>query len=151
MTPLDLLKWTGGPGSIQLLLILSAVGIWLHYRRPRCRLIARAILGATGLTYWILATPVTAIAVEGLLQPRVPDVALHDSRFDTVVVLALVAGVIGSIPLLPAMRWWRERNPQATLWSAADVASTAALATILLVSCMALAAGTYNPFIYYRF
>ena len=87
MTPLDLLKWTGGPGSIQLLLILTAVGIWLHYRRPRHRRIARIILSGTGLTYWILATPVIAIAIESLLPRVAAAAAFHDSRFDTVVVL----------------------------------------------------------------
>lgn len=85
MTPIDLVKLTGGPGSIQLLLILTGIGLWLHYRRPRYRPIVRLALIVTALAYWILATPMTALAIEGWLPaPAATDV--HD-RFDTVVVL----------------------------------------------------------------
>jgi hypothetical protein len=86
VTPIDLLKLTGGPGSIQLLLVLTAVGVLLHYRRPRYRTIARLILGSTLSAYWILATPVTALAIEGWL-PQTTGAVPHNGGFDTVVVL----------------------------------------------------------------
>ena len=52
---------------------------------------------------------------------------------------------------MPQLSTWRARLGYPSLRWAADLASLAALALVLLVSCMALAAGTYNPFIYYRF
>ena len=72
--------------------------------------------------------------------------------------LILLAGAVGSTPLLPALKGWLERwqatakapagRLAATVFAAADYA---VLAPIFLVSCMAMAAGTYNPFIYFRF
>ena len=69
--------------------------------------------------------------------------------------LALVAGGIGSMPVVPALARWFDRRldaaPQPRLawgWSAAG---TAALAVLLVASVMQMAARTYNPFIYFRF
>ena len=108
MSPIDLLKWTGGPGSIQLLLILATCGLWLYYRRPRRRLLARAILGMTGLVYWVLATPVTAIAIEGLL-PAVPAMPpFRDSGLATLVVLD---GDNRRGRLAEALTVWRQAAP----------------------------------------
>jgi alginate O-acetyltransferase complex protein AlgI len=59
--------------------------------------------------------------------------------------LAIGAGIIGSIPWVPALA--REREDS---W-ALGLASTAALAVLLLASIMQVAARTYNPFIYFRF
>ena len=72
--------------------------------------------------------------------------------------LALTAGVIGAMPLLPLLGRWRERlvapAPGVALlgrdWAFA-VASTAALVALLLASSLQIAAGTYSPFIYFRF
>jgi len=109
VTPLDLLKWTGGPGSIQLLLILSAAGVWLHYCRPRQRLIARAILGTTALAYWILATPVTALALEGWLPKTPLDSVRKSTEFDTIVILD---GDNRRGRLAEALTLWREQTPK---------------------------------------
>jgi alginate O-acetyltransferase complex protein AlgI len=64
------------------------------------------------------------------------------------VVLALLAGVIASAPLVP----WLRRLPWEG-WQEAALAgvSVAAQALLLLASMMMLAGGTYNPFIYFRF
>jgi len=59
--------------------------------------------------------------------------------------LAIGAGAIGSIPWVPALAREREHS-----W-ALGLASTAALAVLLLASIMQVAARTYNPFIYFRF
>jgi alginate O-acetyltransferase complex protein AlgI len=59
--------------------------------------------------------------------------------------LALAAGVIGSMPWLPALA--REREQSWTL----GLVSTAALVALLTASVMQMAARTYNPFIYFRF
>ncbi len=68
-------------------------------------------------------------------------------------VLGLVAGlgVVGSMPVLPWLRRWRREDAPVSFGWAMDTASVAVLAIMLVVSCMALAVRTYNPFIYYRF
>ena len=71
------------------------------------------------------------------------------------VVLALAAGVIGSMPIGPAVGRWRERAfaasaRPAVAWSMAAV-SAATIAAILTASIIQIAARTYNPFIYFRF
>jgi uncharacterized SAM-binding protein YcdF (DUF218 family) len=109
VTPIDLLKWTGGPGSMQLLLMVTALGVWLHFRRPRQRLVARAILGTTTLVYWILATPVTALAIEDLLPKPSTGNIDQGSSFDTVVVLD---GDNRRGRLAEALVVWRARTPK---------------------------------------
>jgi alginate O-acetyltransferase complex protein AlgI len=59
--------------------------------------------------------------------------------------LALAAGVIGSMPWIPALA--RDREPSWTF----GLASTAALVALLAACVMQMAARTYNPFIYFRF
>jgi alginate O-acetyltransferase complex protein AlgI len=69
--------------------------------------------------------------------------------------IALIAGVIGSMPVVPALAAWRDRV--ATSGRGVTVASlslslnTAALMALLVASLMQIAARTYNPFIYFRF
>jgi alginate O-acetyltransferase complex protein AlgI len=69
--------------------------------------------------------------------------------------LALVAGVIGSAPIVPALgRWrdrWVERRPRVAFAAGLGALSTAALVLLLVASMMQIAARTYNPFIYFRF
>jgi alginate O-acetyltransferase complex protein AlgI len=69
---------------------------------------------------------------------------------DTALALALAVGVVGSMPVLPLLSRW-ERSIYPPLGLAAEMGDVALLALVLLASCMALSAGTYNPFIYYRF
>jgi alginate O-acetyltransferase complex protein AlgI len=79
-------------------------------------------------------------------------IAYHPGLYvDPAVVLAAAVGIVGSLPLVQALDRWRERAAPPRFAWATDVASVAVLALVLVVSCMALAAGTYNPFIYYRF
>jgi alginate O-acetyltransferase complex protein AlgI len=69
--------------------------------------------------------------------------------------LALVAGVIGSTPIVPALGRWRARRveagPRLAFASGLGAVSTAALVLLLVASIMQIAARTYNPFIYFRF
>jgi alginate O-acetyltransferase complex protein AlgI len=72
------------------------------------------------------------------------------------VALALVAGVIGSAPLVPALGRWRDRVAAASAPSAwrpwlLDAAGTALLMLVFAAAIMQVAALTYNPFIYFRF
>lgn len=73
-------------------------------------------------------------------------------------IIAMTAGAVFSMPILPWLtRWWRERLARRTgpgrvaleLCSAGVFAAT--LGVLGLWSVAALAGGTYNPFIYFRF
>jgi alginate O-acetyltransferase complex protein AlgI len=69
--------------------------------------------------------------------------------------IALVAGVIGSMPVVPALAAWRDRAAEsggAGRFAALSAPlNTAALMALLVASVMQIAARTYNPFIYFRF
>jgi alginate O-acetyltransferase complex protein AlgI len=73
---------------------------------------------------------------------------------DREVLLAIVVGVLASAPVLPAIRAWLSRAPlgRTSAWLlAGDVVRVAAFALLFVASAMRLSAGTYNPFIYFRF
>ncbi len=71
---------------------------------------------------------------------------------DSVLAAAIVAGVIGSMPWLPRLRAWRDgREREGRVSIGLELAGLAALCALFLLSAMELAAGTYNPFIYFRF
>ena len=68
--------------------------------------------------------------------------------------LALVAGAIGSTPVVPAIADWIDRpvdQARPRLAFGFDAAGTAALVALLIASVMQMAARTYSPFIYFRF
>lgn len=75
--------------------------------------------------------------------------------FDTTVQVALIAGVLGSIPWYPALvvriQQW-EQEGRALPWCVSlKSAGLLALSVVFVLSVMRMAAGTYNPFIYFRF
>jgi alginate O-acetyltransferase complex protein AlgI len=68
--------------------------------------------------------------------------------------LALVAGIVGSAPIVPALAGWRARLEQRAGAARAifvDAAAAAALLTVFGVAILHVAARSYNPFIYFRF
>jgi alginate O-acetyltransferase complex protein AlgI len=68
--------------------------------------------------------------------------------------IALVAGVIGSMPVVPALAAWRDRAAESGAVGIAALSeplNAAALMALLVASVMQIAARTYNPFIYFRF
>ena len=65
--------------------------------------------------------------------------------------LALVAGVVGSMPVLAILQRRLASSPRPAIAVAAGIGELAALSLILLACSTMLAAGTYNPFIYFRF
>jgi alginate O-acetyltransferase complex protein AlgI len=67
------------------------------------------------------------------------------------VVLALVAGAIGSIPIAPVLEAWRASLRDRPAAIGLDVAGAVVLTVILAASVVQCAAGSYNPFIYFRF
>ena len=67
------------------------------------------------------------------------------------VAIALLAGTIGSLPIVPALARWVDEAPRPGLGRGFAAASTATLLVLLLASIMHVAARAYNPFIYFRF
>jgi len=68
--------------------------------------------------------------------------------------IAIAAGIVGSTPWLPAVAVWKERlwaGGRTGLASVVDSAALLALAILFVLCAMELAAGSYNPFIYFRF
>jgi len=73
-------------------------------------------------------------------------------------IVVALAALLGSIPIVPWLRKSIDRAVQelgtsagSTLEFIRNFAVTAILMTILILSAMKLAVGTYNPFIYFRF
>ncbi len=67
---------------------------------------------------------------------------------------AIACGCVGSVPWIPAVvDWYRSRVAAGNRLSPAvlEVAAVAGLAIVFARSAMELAAGAYNPFIYFRF
>lgn len=76
---------------------------------------------------------------------------------DNMLVLAIVAGVIGSTPIVPALIAWRDRrvgaDPQTgpAFEAAWAVAGVVLLSALLFAAQMLVAANSYSPFIYRQF
>ena len=74
---------------------------------------------------------------------------------DPLVATTLVVAVIGAMPRRTRARRWRDRVRVRTGAGSRTAGACSCewswLALVLIASCAALAAGTYNPFIYFRF
>jgi len=75
-------------------------------------------------------------------------VGLH---LNAMVAVALAAGVLGSAPLLPRLARWRGGIATIQVRALVEAGRLAGLVFLLVASAMLMAAGTYNPFIYFRF
>jgi len=91
-------------------------------------------------------------------------VGLHGTRWAALaeylpgdVVLATLVGVVGSAPIVPMLARLREglgarpESRAARLYMGWELAAVGATALVFYASAALLAAGTYNPFIYFRF
>ena len=65
--------------------------------------------------------------------------------------IAMLAGIIGAMPLVPTLRIWTDRVAHQWQRVAAETTGTVALLAIFLAALLQVAARTYNPFIYFRF
>jgi len=66
-------------------------------------------------------------------------------------VVALAIGALASCPIVP---WWHRRRATVVsraLQTSHALATVAAVAALLLASMATLAAGTHQPFLYFRF
>jgi len=108
---------------------------------------------------WVFFRADTLPAAIGFLKAlggtpgSMPDIYTIGWYLTPDVSIALVAGAIGSTPIVPALSAWLDRDGGAERRVAAvsSPAATAALAALLVASIMQIAARTYNPFIYFRF
>ena len=88
------------------------------------------------------------------LEPGRPELHHLALYLETPLRLALVAALIGATPFVP---WLAAKVESAHARGARSVAAAAefggvlALSVVFVVACMLMAAGTYNPFIYFRF
>ena len=82
--------------------------------------------------------------------------AVHAALYlDALVVTVIACGVLGSTPWLRRLAEWRERQlvqrGENSMERGLELASVPLLLVVFLASASMLAAGTYNPFIYFRF
>jgi len=90
-------------------------------------------------------------AMAGLNQPATPTPLTVAWFLTPELLIALAAGGIGSAPLGPALARWRARQEPVGRVRSLDALFTAALMLVLVASALQVAAGSYNPFIYFRF
>jgi alginate O-acetyltransferase complex protein AlgI len=102
---------------------------------------------------WVLfrcETLAQAVAYYGALLGRGQgDASRHalPEYLDPFVAFTLVVGIVFATPLARAIGQWRDRHANAAVMGL-DVAW---LAVVFVLATAFLAAGTYNPFIYFRF
>lgn len=89
------------------------------------------------------------------LAPAVPTPYTVSWYLTPELTLALLAGAIGSAPIVPAVARWRDRallaRPRPAVAWTFGLASAASLLALLAAAVTQMAARTYNPFIYFRF
>ena len=115
--------------------LLAVMGGWVLFR---CDTLAHAI----GYYAALLGMNDASAALHPLAQ-----------HLNGLVATTLIVGVIFSAPLARRIGAWRDRVAATTRAGAAIVLAgdTAWLAAVFIASAALLAAGTYNPFIYFRF
>jgi len=117
------------------LLVVVMIG-WVFFR-------AETLTGAIGFLRAMAGARATAPTIYTLGWYLTPELWI-----------ALVAGAIGSMPIVPALAAARGRTGQTPAPGAATTYpafSTVALMALLVASIVHIAARTYNPFIYFRF
>jgi alginate O-acetyltransferase complex protein AlgI len=125
-----ILSWPIWPHAYALLVVMIG---WVFFRAETLTK-ATAFLEAMGGFTTAAPTPYT---VQWYLTPEIW--------------LALAAGAVGSTPWVPALANAIDRARQPALRWTLGLVSTAMLAAMLLASIAQVAAGTYNPFIYFQF
>ena len=137
-------------------LVLERLGLGRLLKRvtPTARHVYLLVVVMVGWVFFRAEDLPTAIAylraMFGLGDPQMPAVRL--TWFLTAEVrLALVAGVIGSMPVVPYLRTLSERTADSWRGWATEAAGTVALLAVFLGALLQVAARSYNPFIYFRF
>jgi len=121
---------------------------------------AHAYLLVTVVVGWVffraadLETAWGYLRAMGGLQTGLPEVHHVDLWVDARIGLAILAGVVGSIDWLPRVqRWYRalDEARHGVVKLTAGLAGEVLLVLVFVGAAFELAAGSYNPFIYFRF
>jgi hypothetical protein len=88
VSPIELFKFIGGPGSIGFFVCACAFGVLLMYVWPKGAVLGRAWLVMTCLAYVILGFPLVAHAIAESLPPPPSSGASTFRRLDELIVLA---------------------------------------------------------------
>jgi len=137
-------------------LVLERLGLgrWLEARHAAVR--HAYVLLAVMLGWVLFRAPSLGHALDYLAAMsflQAGDALTHTPELwlDPVVVLALLAGVIGSTPWLPRLAHGLAEPGRELRRTALGALGLVLLMGVLLLSALELSAGTYNPFIYFRF
>ena len=114
---LDLVKLTGGPGSLQLLALLVALGLVVRWRWPRTGRLVRIWLAVVCSSYLVLALPMVSVAIDGLVPVVTAPAQDGLSRPDTLVVFD---GDNRRGRLAEALSIWRSASPSRVIVSGKD-------------------------------
>jgi alginate O-acetyltransferase complex protein AlgI len=90
-------------------------------------------------------------AMAGVARPTEPTPFTLGWYLTNELWLALALGLVGSLPVVPALARWTETLSHRWARPGIDLAATAALMVVLVAAILQMAARTYNPFIYFRF
>jgi alginate O-acetyltransferase complex protein AlgI len=137
--------------GLMLVIERLGLGVWLERRPAVVRHVYLMFCVAIGWTFFrcedsaLLGTWFAALfgLAEGTPQFVYPTLFLDPTR-----VLALSAGVLGSLPWVGALA---SRAARTQILGFAAPAADLALGLVLVLCAMELTAGTFNPFIYFRF
>ncbi|HEV2915709.1 MAG TPA: MBOAT family O-acyltransferase [Pyrinomonadaceae bacterium] len=147
-------------------LVIERFGLaaWLHRRPVALQHLYALLVVMTGWVFFRAETLGHALAflkaMAGSSAAAAVAVAEYDPAYylNTQLVLALCLGALGSLPVVPALRkrvtgWMAEMDgaPGVVMDASWRLTKLAALSAIFLASASLSAAGTYNPFIYFRF
>jgi alginate O-acetyltransferase complex protein AlgI len=141
-----------------LFLVIERIGLAERLTRiPRP--VRHAYLLGVVMTGWVFFRAETlgsAVAMLGAMAGgagQIPTAYTPSWFLTPEVTVALVAGVIGATPVMAALSRWRDTVHAGTPGRAIawDALATTTLVLVLVGSIAQSAAGTYNPFIYFRF
>jgi alginate O-acetyltransferase complex protein AlgI len=140
-------------------LVIERVGFgsWLEARSGFLRHVYVLLVVMIGWVFFRSADLVNSLAYLRAmfgLQAGTPLVYHVDLYVDSVVWTALAAGCIGSMPWLQRAKSWHAdlgRKGASGLQFGLEIAALCCLMLVFFCSALELSAGTYNPFIYFRF
>jgi len=137
-------------------LVIERMGVqaWMDRRPALLRHAYAMFVVLVGWVFFRAETLTDALAYLAAMCGVVSgDAALHPVALyvDSLFVVAVAAGILGSTPWLPRVRAWTNAHAHGPLRAGLEVATVLGLAAVLLGSVFELSAGVYNPFIYFRF
>jgi alginate O-acetyltransferase complex protein AlgI len=121
------------PSARHVYLLLVVMIGWVFFRAPDLPTAITYLAAMFGFS----DAPMPAVRLTWYLTPEVR--------------LALLAGIVGSMPVVPVLRTLSERASGYWQGWATEAAATVALVAVFLAALLQVAARSYNPYIYFRF